>query len=101
LGWFHPSAGQRVKFDAVCREAGVSLHGTGIHPGGMTDKLPIVLSAFSGSITEVHAEEYSDIRTYAAPDVVRDWMRFGAGPEEAKIGRASRRVSVSASPTDY
>ncbi|HLS75316.1 MAG TPA: dihydrodipicolinate reductase [Nocardia sp.] len=86
LGWFHPSAGQRVKFDAVCREAGVSLHGTGIHPGGMTDKLPIVLSAFSGSITEVHAEEYSDIRTYAAPDVVRDWMRFGAGPEEATGG---------------
>lgn len=86
LGWFHPPGPQRAKFEAVCRDAGVSLHGTGIHPGGMTDKLPIVLSAFSGSITEVHAHEYSDIRTYGAPEVVRDWMRFGTTPEEATGG---------------
>jgi hypothetical protein len=43
-----------------------------------------MLSALSGSITHVRAEEFSDIRTYGAPDVVRDWMLFGKTPEEAR-----------------
>ena len=37
-----------------------------------------------GVITHVRAEEFSDIRTYGAPDVVRDWMLFGKTPEEAR-----------------
>jgi hypothetical protein len=43
-----------------------------------------MISALSGSITHVRAEEFSDIRTYGAPDVVRDWMLFGKTPEEAR-----------------
>ena len=84
LGWFYPQAGERERVDAVCRAAGVSLHGTGIHPGGITERFPLVLSALTGSVTHVRAEEFSDIRTYGAPDVVRDWMLFGTTPEEAR-----------------
>jgi hypothetical protein len=43
-----------------------------------------MISALSGSITHVRAEEFSDIRTYGAQDVVRDWMLFGKSPEEAR-----------------
>ncbi len=32
----------------------------------------------------MRAEELSDIRTYGAPDVIRDWMVFGKTPEEAR-----------------
>jgi hypothetical protein len=32
----------------------------------------------------VRAEEFSDIRTYGAPDVIRDWMLFGTTPDHAK-----------------
>ena len=32
----------------------------------------------------MRAEEFSDIRTYGAPDVIRDWMLFGKTPEEAR-----------------
>ncbi len=84
LGWFYPPTDQREHFDAVCREAGVTLHGTGIHPGGITERFPLMVSALSGSITHVRAEEFSDIRTYGAPDVIRDWMLFGKTPEEAR-----------------
>ena len=84
LGWFYPPQSERDRFDAICRRAGVTLHGTGIHPGGITERFPLVLSALSGSITGVRAEEFSDIRTYGAPDVVRDWMLFGKSPEEAR-----------------
>jgi hypothetical protein len=84
LGWFYPPDNDRNQFDAVCKAAGVSLHGTGIHPGGITERFPMVISALSGSITKVRAEEFSDIRTYGAPDVIRDWMLFGKTPDEAR-----------------
>jgi hypothetical protein len=84
LGWFYPPAPERSRFDALARQAGVSLHGTGIHPGGITERFPLMVSALSGSVTHVRAEEFSDIRTYGAPDVVRDWMLFGKPPEEAR-----------------
>jgi hypothetical protein len=44
----------------------------------------LVLSALVGSVTHVRAEEFSDIRTYSAVDVIRDWMLFGKTPEEAR-----------------
>lgn len=83
LGWFYPPAPDRERFDAIARANGVTLHGTGIHPGGITERFPLMISALSGSITHVRAEEFSDIRTYGAPDVIRDWMLFGKTPEEA------------------
>ena len=84
LGWFFPPDDERARVDEVCRSAGVTLHGTGIHPGGITERFPMVISALSGSITHVRAEEFSDIRTYGAPDVIRDWMLFGTTPETAR-----------------
>ena len=84
LGWFYPPAAERTKFDAIAKQAGVTLHGTGIHPGGITERFALMVSALSGSITHVRAEEFSDIRTYGAPDVVRDWMLFGKTPDQAR-----------------
>src|SRR4029078_10062903 len=53
-------------------------------PGGITELFPLMVSSLSGSITRVRAEEFSDIRTYSAQDVVRDIMLFGATPEVAR-----------------
>lgn len=84
LGWFHPDPSERAELDELCQRAGSTLHGTGIHPGGVPERFPLMISALSGSITHVRAEEFSDIRTYGAPDVIRDWMLFGATPEAAR-----------------
>jgi hypothetical protein len=83
LNWFYPPARRAKVLEDACREGGVTLHGTGIHPGGITEKFPLMVSALSQRITHVRAEEFSDIRTYGAPDVVRDIMLFGKTPEEA------------------
>lgn len=84
VGWINPSPEERAELDALCAPTGATLHGTGIHPGGVTELLPLVLSSLSGSITHVRSEEFSDIRTYNAPDVIRDWMLFGATPDAAR-----------------
>jgi hypothetical protein len=83
LGWFYPTPEDRARMDESARAGGVTLHGTGIHPGGITERFPLMVSALSANITHVRAEEFSDIRTYAAPEVVRHVMLFGATPEEA------------------
>ncbi len=83
LGWFYPGKQEVVDLEAACQRGGVTLHGTGIHPGGITERFPLMVSALSRNITHVRAEEFSDIRTYDAPFVVREIMGFGKTPEEA------------------
>ena len=86
VGWLYPSEKQA----APMREAGLAgnatLHGTGIAPGGISEKFPLLLSAMSTGVTFVRAEEFSDLRTYDAPDVVRHVMGFGDTPDKALTG---------------
>ncbi|MBW2294632.1 MAG: dihydrodipicolinate reductase [Deltaproteobacteria bacterium] len=83
LGYFYPGKRDVSDLEAACRAGGVTLHGTGIHPGGITERFPLMISALSRNITHVRAEEFSDIRTYGAPYVVGEIMMFGKTPEEA------------------
>jgi 2,4-diaminopentanoate dehydrogenase len=84
VGWFYPKNTAGIaELEAACREGGVTLHGTGIHPGGITERFPLTLSALCTNIRHVKAEEFSDIRNYQAEAVVRDVMLFGKAPEEA------------------
>ena len=88
VGWVYPDlsnpAVKAIAHAAV--QAGVTLHGSGIHPGGITERFPLMVSSLSSAVTHVRAEEFSDIRTYNAPDVVRHIMGFGGTPEEAVGG---------------
>jgi len=84
LGWFFPGASAgAAELEATCRKAGVTLHGTGIHPGGITERFPLAVSALCRRVRHVRAEEFSDIRSYRAAAVVRDVMLFGKPPEVA------------------
>jgi 2,4-diaminopentanoate dehydrogenase len=88
VGWVYPdpaNARHQAVADAAV-QSGVTLHGSGIHPGGITERFPLMLSSLSSAVTHLRAEEFSDIRTYNAPDVVRHIMGFGGTPEEAIQG---------------
>ncbi len=83
LGWFHPGERDVTAVRDAALAGAATLHGTGIHPGGITERFPLMVSALSARVTHVRAEEFSDIRSYGAPDVVRHIMLFGATPDEA------------------
>ncbi len=84
VGWVYPfKSGNTDRLQEACSKGGSVLHGTGIHPGGITERLPMQLSSFTRNVTHVRAEEFSDIRTYNAPDVIGEIMLFGKKPEEA------------------
>jgi hypothetical protein len=85
VGWIYPGDSEAVRaVEAACRSAGVTLHGTGINPGGITERFPLTMSALCRDIRHVRAEEFSDIRNYPTEAVVRDIMLFGKDPETAK-----------------
>lgn len=88
VGWVYPDRRNPAvqAIEEACRVGGVTLHGSGIHPGGITERFPLMVSSLSSAITHVRAEEFSDIRTYNAPMVVREVMGFGLTPEQAMAG---------------
>ncbi|WP_006247342.1 dihydrodipicolinate reductase [Mycolicibacterium tusciae] len=86
VGWVYPSERQSAALRDAAVEGNATLHGTGIAPGGISEKFPLLFSAFSTGVTFVRAEEYSDLRTYEAPDVVRHVMGFGEVPDTALSG---------------
>ena len=83
LNWFYPGKRDVSALEQACQSGNSTLHGTGIHPGGITERFPLMVSALSSAITHVRAEEFSDIRTYNAPAVISDIMLFGKSPEAA------------------
>jgi hypothetical protein len=81
---YPPRESARTKgLEAAAMRGGATLHGTGIHPGGITERFPLTFSALCRNIRHVRMEEFSDIRNYAAELVVREVMLFGKPPEVA------------------
>jgi len=85
LNWFYPGKRDVDVLRKACEAGGVTLHGTGIHPGGITERIPLTVAALSRAVTHVRAEEFSDIRSYGAADVISNIMLFGKTPEQAKM----------------
>jgi 2,4-diaminopentanoate dehydrogenase len=83
VGWIYPDPARSADIEAACQAGHATLHGTGIHPGGITERFPLMISALSTAVRQVRSEEFSALRTYGAPDVIRGVMGFGGTPQEA------------------
>ena len=94
VGWLYPSERSGAPLRAAALEGNATLHGTGIAPGGISEKFPLMLSAMSTGVTFVRAEEYSDLRTYDAPQVLRHVMGFGGAPDKALTGPMQKMLDA-------
>jgi hypothetical protein len=84
VGWIYPGDSPGVAaLQAACIAGKATLHGTGINPGGITERFPLMLSALCRDIRHVRAEEFTDIRNYPTEMMVREVMLFGKDPEAA------------------
>ncbi len=86
VGWFYPSDTEAGPLQEAAVAGNATLHGAGIGPGAATELFPLLLSVMSTGVTFLRAEEFSDLRTYGAPDVLRHVMGFGGTPETALSG---------------
>jgi hypothetical protein len=73
-----------ARLEAACRKGGSSIHGTGINPGGASDRFALMVSALCRGVKAVRIDEYSDIRNYDAPAVITEVMLMGKPPAEVR-----------------
>lgn len=86
VGWFYPTERSAAPLAAAARDGNATLHGAAIGPGGATELFPLLLSVMSTGVTFIRGEEFTDVRTYGAPDVLRHVMGFGGTPDTALTG---------------
>src|ERR1700744_2752234 len=86
IGWFYPSEKEGAPLEVAAQAGNATLNGAGIGPGAATELFPLLLSVMSTGVTFVRSEEFSDLRTYGAPDVLRYVMGFGGTPDKALTG---------------
>lgn len=72
------------KIEAACRDGGVSLYGTGIHPGFTGDLLPLTFARLASRIDEVVVQEVADLRNHPSAAMCFDGLGFGRHPDEVK-----------------
>lgn len=74
--------GLRAELDAAAKRGGVTLHGTGIDPGFLCDRLPATLTGLSTEVDRVRMVEIADLRNHPNPAMIMDLLGFGLKPSE-------------------
>lgn len=75
-------AGVRERLEEACRRGGVSIHGSGIHPGFAGDRLVLTLTALCRSVEQVRVSEYADLSPNPSTPQMFDQLGFGRPPAE-------------------
>lgn len=77
-------AAVRGRLEAACQEGGVSLFGTGIHPGFAGDLLPLTFARLASRIDELVVQEVGDFRNHPSAAMMFDGLGFGRAPDDLK-----------------
>jgi len=73
-----------ARLDAACRAGNSSFHGSGIHPGFVGDRLPLVLSALCRRIDKITVYEVCDLSQGSeSPEMMMEQLGFGLSAEAA------------------
>lgn len=68
---------------AACEKGQANFHASGINPGGIAERFPLIFSGVCNRIDRITMTECGDCRTYSSEGVIRDLMNLGRTPEEA------------------
>ena len=69
----------------ACSQSGASLFVSGIDPGWVMDRLPVVLSGAVSGIREIRTREIFNYALYDQPQVVREVIGFGTSMDETPL----------------
>ena len=70
-----PELRKRLQDAAI--KGGVTLHGTGIDPGFLCDRLPATLTGLSTEVDHIRMREVADLRGHPNPSMIMDLLGFG------------------------
>ena len=75
----------RTRLHNAALKGGVTLHGTGIDPGFLCDRLPATLTGLSTEVDHVRMREVADLRGHPNPSMIMDLLGFGLPVEKFVI----------------
>jgi 2,4-diaminopentanoate dehydrogenase len=75
----------RTRLNNAALKGGVTLHGTGIDPGFLCDRLPATLTGLSTEVDHVRMREVADLRGHPNPSMIMDLLGFGLPVEKFVI----------------
>ncbi|GAB3653459.1 diacylglycerol kinase [Actinocorallia lasiicapitis] len=84
----------------ACAQGGTSVHGTGISPGFMGEKLPLILSALTRRVDHLYVRECFDVAGHPSRGFVHDMLRFGHRPDKYAEALPSARAIMRATYGD-
>ena len=74
----------RERVEAACQEGGVSIHGTGISPGFITEDFPLVITSMARQLNELIIDEYANITDSCSDELIFEFMGYGK-PNDGKV----------------
>ncbi|MDD5092867.1 MAG: hypothetical protein PHV74_00590 [Dehalococcoidia bacterium] len=78
--WWYPSYHSQAladKLQKACEKGGASLHGTGVNPGWLIERIVTTLTGASTSISYIKVQEVVDLRRVESADMMRG-LGFGS-----------------------
>jgi hypothetical protein len=77
-------AAVQERLEAACQQGGVSLFGSGIHPGFAGDLLPLTFARLTSRIDELVVQEVGDFRNHPSAAMMFDGLGFGRDPDDLR-----------------
>ena len=74
-----------AKIAAACKSGGSTLHGAGIDPGFVCDRIPAVLTGVCSEVSQINMVEVFDCSKHPLADMMFNLLGFGKGPEEIHL----------------
>jgi hypothetical protein len=74
----------RARLEQACRDGGSAIHGTGIHPGFIGERLALTLAGLSRSVSQVVVQEVADLRPHPSSAMMFEGLGFGAQPDQVR-----------------
>ena len=88
LSYFAPEiegADLMRRIEAACRAGGSTLHGAGIDPGFVCDRLPAVMTGVCAEVREIRMLEVFDCSKHPLADMMFNLLGFGKSPEDIHL----------------
>lgn len=92
-----PDAQLTANLEAACSAGGASFHGTGVDPGFMPSRMPLVLSSWCRRIDRVKMSEAAHMVDYPSATTLFDLMHFGQplDPTNCTKGPVGQRIGAA------
>lgn len=74
-----------ARIEQACLDGGTTLHGAGIDPGFVCDRIPAVMTGVCAEVTQINMVEVFDCSKHPLADMMFNLLGFGKSPQDIHL----------------